>query len=66
MKPIFEPGENISIMQNNREDEIKSVIDVLGSRGVITAAVETLTVRSPFWLPIELLACASRADESKN
>ena len=35
-------GETISIQETDREDEIRSVIDILGSRGVIEKAVQQL------------------------
>ena len=42
LDPTASTGKTISIQENDREDEIKSVMDVITSRGVITAAVETL------------------------
>ena len=39
LDPTAATGETISIQESDREDEIKSVIDVLGSRGVVEQAV---------------------------
>lgn len=43
LDPTASTGKTISIQENDREDEIKSVIDILGSRGVVTATVEQLS-----------------------
>ena len=42
LDPTAATGETISIQESDREDEIKSVIDILGSRGVIESAVNRL------------------------
>jgi uncharacterized protein involved in exopolysaccharide biosynthesis len=42
LDPTATTGKTISIQENDREDEIKSVIDVLGSRGVVEHAVAKL------------------------
>lgn len=42
LDPTAATGETIAIQETDREDEIKSVIDILGSRGVIEKAVEQL------------------------
>lgn len=42
LDPAIAVGESISIQETDREDEIKSVLDVIGSRGVIEGAVERL------------------------
>ncbi|MEM9411269.1 MAG: hypothetical protein AAGA30_09165 [Planctomycetota bacterium] len=42
LDPTASTGETISIQESDREDEIKSVIDVLGSRGVVERAVAQL------------------------
>jgi uncharacterized protein involved in exopolysaccharide biosynthesis len=43
LDPTAATGETISIQETDREDEIKSVLDVVASRGVITSVVEKLT-----------------------
>ena len=43
LDPTAATGETISIQETDREDEIKSVLDVVASRGVITSVVEELT-----------------------
>jgi uncharacterized protein involved in exopolysaccharide biosynthesis len=43
LDPTAATGERISIQETDREDEIKSVLDVVASRGVITSVVEELT-----------------------
>ncbi len=43
LDPTAATGETISIQETDREDEIKSVLDVVASRGVITNVVEKLT-----------------------
>lgn len=43
LDPTAATGETISIQETDREDEIKSVLDVVASRGVVTSVVETLT-----------------------
>ena len=43
LDPTAATGETISIQENDREDEIKSVLDVVASRGVVTSVVESLT-----------------------
>ena len=42
LDPTAATGETISIQENDREDEIKSVIDIMGSRGVVERAVNQL------------------------
>ena len=42
LDPTAATGETISIQENDREDEIKSVLDILASRGVVTDVVDTL------------------------
>ena len=42
LDPTVSTGETISIQENDREDEIKSVIDIMGSRGVIEGTVDLL------------------------
>ena len=42
LDPTAATGDTISIQETDREDEIKSVIDILGSRGVAEAAVNRL------------------------
>ena len=42
LDPTAATGETISIQESDREDEIKSVIDILGSRGVVEQAVALL------------------------
>ena len=43
LDPTAATGETISIQETDREDEIKSVLDVVASRGVITSVVDELT-----------------------
>lgn len=43
LDPTAATGETISIQETDREDEIKSVLDVIASRGVITSVVDKLT-----------------------
>ena len=43
LDPTATTGETISIQETDREDEIKSVIDIMGSRGVIEGTVDLLT-----------------------
>ena len=43
LDPTATTGETISIQENDREDEIKSVLDVVASRGVVTSVVDSLT-----------------------
>ena len=43
LDPTAATGETISIQETDREDEIKSVLDVIASRGVITSVVDDLT-----------------------
>lgn len=42
LDPTASTGETISIQENDREDEIKSVIDIMGSRGVVEGTVDLL------------------------
>lgn len=42
LDPTAATGETISIQETDREDEIKSVIDIIGSRGVAEQAVDQL------------------------
>ncbi|MDA8564262.1 hypothetical protein N9L06_07415 [Mariniblastus sp.] len=42
LDPTASTGETISIQENDREDEIKSVIDIMGSRGVAEGTVDLL------------------------
>ncbi len=42
LDPTATTGETISIQETDREDEIKSVIDIIGSRGVAEGTVDTL------------------------
>lgn len=42
LDPTVATGETISIQETDREDEIKSIVDIMGSRGVIEGAVERL------------------------
>ncbi len=42
LDPTAATGETISIQENDREDEIKSVIDIVGSRGVAERVVDEL------------------------
>lgn len=42
LDPTASTGKTISIQENDREDEIKSVLDVIGSRGVVAGAVNQL------------------------
>lgn len=53
LDPTAATGETIAIQENDREDEIKSVIDIMGSRGVVEKAVEKLG--APVVLGDELL-----------
>lgn len=41
--PTAATGERISIQESDREDEVKSVLDILGGRGVASQIVEQLT-----------------------
>lgn len=43
LDPTVATGETISIQENDREDEIKSVLDVVASRGVVASVVQQLT-----------------------
>jgi len=43
LDPTAATGETISIQETDREDEIKSVLDVVASRGVVTSVVDRLT-----------------------
>ena len=43
LDPTAATGETISIQETDREDEIKSVLDVVASRGVVTSVVDELT-----------------------
>jgi len=43
LDPTAATGETISIQENDREDEIKSVLDVIASRGVVASVVDELT-----------------------
>jgi len=43
LDPTAATGETISIQETDREDEIKSVLDVVASRGVITSVVDKLS-----------------------
>jgi len=42
LDPTAATGETISIQETGREDEIKSVLDILASRGVVTDVVDKL------------------------
>ena len=42
LDPTAATGETISIQENDREDEIKSVLDIIASRGVVDRVVEQL------------------------
>ena len=42
LDPTAATGETISIQENDREDEIKSVLDILASRGVVADVVDKL------------------------
>lgn len=42
LDPTAATGKTISVQETDREDEIKSVIDIMGSRGVIEGAVDQL------------------------
>ena len=42
LDPTAATGETISVQDTDREDETSSVIDILGSRGVISKAVESV------------------------
>ena len=42
LDPTAATGETISIQETDREDEIKSVLDILASRGVVTDVVDKL------------------------
>ena len=42
LDPTASTGETISIQETDREDEIKSVIDIMGSRGVVEGTVDVL------------------------
>lgn len=44
LDPTAATGETIAIQENDREDEIKSVIDIMGSRGVVEKAVDKLGI----------------------
>ena len=43
LDPTAATGETISIQETDREDEIKSVLDIVASRGVITSVVDQLS-----------------------
>ena len=43
LDPTAATGETISIQETDREDEIKSVLDVVASRGVVASVVDSLT-----------------------
>ncbi len=42
LDPSAATGETISVQETDREDEIESVVDIIGSRGVATGTVEKL------------------------
>ncbi len=42
LDPTASTGKTIAIQENDREDEIKSVLDIIASRGVIEGAVDLL------------------------
>ena len=42
LDPTAATGETISIQENDREDEIKSVLDILASRGVVSDVVDEI------------------------
>lgn len=43
LDPTVATGETISIQETDREDEIKSVLDVIASRGVVAKVVDVLS-----------------------